>query len=144
MDTICSISLKEIEQRLENGQNMALDVSTKALDSLAEEGYDVRYGARPLKRVIAKRLLNPLSKLVLEGGVIDGDVVKVRTRGEVEKMTDNEHGWISGSNDIRGIGSETENQVVLLRNHKLVTHSDSQEPNSSDHWDTQNHTNNTA
>lgn len=119
MDAICSIGLKEISQRLENGQNMSLNVSPKAMDSIANEGYDVRYGARPLRRVLAKRILNPLSKLVLEGGVIDGDEVKVRTKEE-SKGSNECYGWISSS----GLGYDDEggdmNDIVLMRNHEFL------------------------
>merc|ERR1712176_555594 len=101
---------------------MTLDVSSTALEILSEKGYDVRYGARPLKRTLARELLNPLSRLVLEGAVIDGDEVLVRSRGEAEKIqaantgTDSNNqfpwGWIS-SNPL----SEDKNDVVIIRNH---------------------------
>ena len=116
MDDICAIGLKEISDRLENGQNMTLDVSADALSSLTQEGYDVRYGARPLKRVLASRILNPLSKLVLDGGVQDGDVVKVRTIQEAEAWKidqTNTHGWVNSNVH----GDENKNDVVILRNH---------------------------
>jgi ATP-dependent Clp protease ATP-binding subunit ClpB len=44
---------------------------------LAEKGYDPAYGARPLKRVIQKELQDPLARLLLEGAISDGDVIKV-------------------------------------------------------------------
>lgn len=118
MDMIADIGLKEIATRLENAQNMQLDVSDSAKSCIAEKGYDVRYGARPLKRVLARDILNPLSRLVLEGGVIDGDTVKVRTLGEVESSVtiDSSISWISSSSD-----SEDKNNVVILRNHEQKT-----------------------
>ena len=97
---------------------MTLDVSSAAKDCIAERGYDVRYGARPLKRTLVKEVLNPLSRLILEGSVHEGDVVRVRTRGEAlnlqkkESQSTNDHddttitggttvwGWGSGSNPI--------------------------------------------
>ena len=45
-------------------------------------GYDVRYGARPLQRTIQTHVLNPLSKLILEGGVGKGDEVLLDFGGE--------------------------------------------------------------
>ena len=108
------IGIKEIADRLDNGQNMKLDVSQSALDCLSEKGYDVRYGARPLKRVLAKDVLNPLSRLVLEGGVLDGDTVQIRTRGEAEKnQGKNDFGFISSNQN-----GDDKNAVVILRNHK--------------------------
>ncbi len=94
---------------------MTLDISQPSIDCLADRGYDVRYGARPLKRTLARDVLNPLSRLVLDGSVIDGDIVRVRTRGEAEKILKNdskEIGFISAS------GSENEkNTVVIMKNH---------------------------
>jgi hypothetical protein len=95
---------------------MVLDVSENALSMLAEMGYDVRYGARPLKRVLNRELLNPLSRLVLEGAVRSGDKVRVRTRSEAEqrqKAGDAELGWICSNP-----ASDNKNDVVILRNHE--------------------------
>jgi len=119
MDKIAAIGLQEINERLQNSQNMVLDVSTAAKDCLAERGYDFRYGARPLKRVLAQDVLNPLSKLVLEGGVIDGDVVQVRTLGECQKLQRNSLpnlSWVSSDRD--GTDSDDKNSVVIIRNHE--------------------------
>ena len=112
MDIIAEIGINEIATRLEEGQNMSLDVSPNAKGVIAEMGYDVRYGARPLKRTLAKTLLNPLSRLVLEGSVKEGDTVKVRTRGEAEKQNGDSVGWISSNQS-----SDNRNDVVILRNH---------------------------
>jgi ATP-dependent Clp protease ATP-binding subunit ClpB len=49
------------------------------MDMIADLGYDPQFGARPLKRVIQKELVNGLSKLVLSGELSDGDLVKVST-----------------------------------------------------------------
>jgi len=111
IDTIATIQLAEIAERLEKGQNMTLDVSPASVDLLADKGYDVRYGARPLKRVLAHDVLNPLSRLVLDGGVIDGDVVRVRTLDEGEALIEQGgYGFISSSFD------EDKKVVVIMRN----------------------------
>lgn len=63
-----------------------------------------------------KGLLNPLSHLVLDGGVHEGDVVKVRTRGEaleLAKAEEGEFGWTSGSSLV----SDNKNDVVIPNNH---------------------------
>eukprot|EP00804_Cyclotella_cryptica_P018613 CCRYP_011414-RA/>CCRYP_011414-RA protein AED:0.06 eAED:0.06 QI:43/1/1/1/1/1/4/139/963 len=117
MDQIAKIHVAEIAHRLAEGQNMTLDVSHVALAAIAEKGYDVRYGARPLKRVLNKDILNPLSRLVLEGSVVEGDKVRVRTRGEaksIAKISEEPITWISsdGSNDDDG----DRNDIVVLRN----------------------------
>jgi ATP-dependent Clp protease ATP-binding subunit ClpB len=51
---------------------ITLEASDEALDWLAQLGYDPQYGARPLKRVIQKKILNELSKQIL-GGKVDKD-----------------------------------------------------------------------
>ena len=48
---------------------ITLEASEEALDWLAQLGYDPQYGARPLKRVIQKQILNELSKQILAGKV---------------------------------------------------------------------------
>jgi len=116
MDAIAAIQINEIAKRLENGQNMTLDVSESAKDVLVEQGYSVRYGARPLKRTLAKELLNPLSRLVLEGAALEGDVIKVRTRYEAEKeqkQAGGGLGWISSNP-----ASDNKNDIVIVRNHE--------------------------
>jgi len=52
-------------------------VSDEAKDWLAQTGYDVTYGARPLKRVIQKYLVNPLAQEILAGNFGNGDNIKV-------------------------------------------------------------------
>jgi len=80
MDSIVRIQLERVEQRLaERRINLQLDPS--ALHWLGERGYDPVYGARPLKRVIQKELVDPVAKKLLGGEIRDGEVVSV-TAGE--------------------------------------------------------------
>jgi len=58
-------------------QGITLKLSDAAQDHLAELGYDPQFGARPLKRVIQKELVNELSKLVLAGDYKEGDTIYV-------------------------------------------------------------------
>jgi hypothetical protein len=121
------IGINDIAERLENGQNMTLHVSQSALDCLSEAGYDFRYGARPLRRILARDVLNPLSRLVLEGAVIDGDTVRVCTRGEAERDQDGKNfGYITSSTR-----DDDKNAVVIMRNHDCEKVNDS----DLDSWD---------
>ena len=52
-------------------------MSPNAKEWLAEESYSPQYGARPLLRLIQRELLNPLSKLILKGHVVDDQEVSV-------------------------------------------------------------------
>jgi ATP-dependent Clp protease ATP-binding subunit ClpB len=64
-------------RRLLAGRKLGLEVSEKAAEILAGEGYDPDFGARPLARVIQNRLQNPIAEKILEGAYHDGDIVKV-------------------------------------------------------------------
>jgi ATP-dependent Clp protease ATP-binding subunit ClpB len=56
---------------------ITINASEEALDWLAELGYDPQFGARPLKRVIQKRILNELSKQILAGTVNRDSKIKL-------------------------------------------------------------------
>jgi ATP-dependent Clp protease ATP-binding subunit ClpB len=70
------IQLARVLQRLAD-QRIHLTVSDAAKDLLAREGYDPVFGARPLKRVIQRQLLDALSLELLAGKFKEGDTVKV-------------------------------------------------------------------
>jgi ATP-dependent Clp protease ATP-binding subunit ClpB len=55
---------------------MTLAVDSAALAWLGDKGYDPVYGARPLKRVIQKELMDPIARLLLAGDLKDGDVIQ--------------------------------------------------------------------
>ncbi|MEO1040540.1 MAG: ATP-dependent chaperone ClpB [Pseudomonadota bacterium] len=76
MGAIVSIQLKRLEALLAD-RRMTIELDDAARDWIATKGYDPAYGARPLKRVIQKELQDPLARMILEGGLVDGDVVKV-------------------------------------------------------------------
>jgi ATP-dependent Clp protease ATP-binding subunit ClpB len=72
-----------IQKRLlESG--IKIDISEKALDRLAKLGFDPQFGARPLKRVIQKELLNELSKQILSGNLNKESVIFVDMKNDVE------------------------------------------------------------
>jgi len=73
---IVEIQLRHLTRRLEQ-QKITLDLSDSAKAHLAREGYDPVYGARPLRRVIQKEILDPLSINILEGKVREGQTVKI-------------------------------------------------------------------
>jgi ATP-dependent Clp protease ATP-binding subunit ClpB len=66
--SIVDIQLKDIIQKLFD-QGIGFSVTDEALDWLAQLGYDPQYGARPLKRVLQRKILNELSKEILSGAV---------------------------------------------------------------------------
>jgi len=77
---IVGLQFKLIAKTLES-QGIKLSASPQAIEWLSELGYDPQFGARPVKRVIQKKILNELSKQILSGkvqtnGVIEIDVIK--------------------------------------------------------------------
>ena len=73
---IARIQLRYLEKRMAK-LDMVLEVSDAAVALIAEAGFDPVFGARPLKRAIQERIENPLSRLILEGGVGARDRVEV-------------------------------------------------------------------
>ena len=76
LSQIVDIQLRQVRQRLKQ-RNITLQVTLRAKEWLAERGYDPVYGARPLKRVIQRELLDRLANKILRGEVRDGDTVIV-------------------------------------------------------------------
>ena len=66
-------------QKMLTKQGIALRISERAKDLLADLGYDPQFGARPMKRVMQKEIVNELSKMVLSGNFAPGDTVYVDT-----------------------------------------------------------------
>ena len=75
---IAVILLKKVKKNLKR-QEISIEFSESALDLLADLGYDPQFGARPLKRVIQRDLINELSKKVLSGEFGPGDTLFVGT-----------------------------------------------------------------
>jgi ATP-dependent Clp protease ATP-binding subunit ClpB len=76
MDKIVDIQIARL-QKLVADRKLEIDLDAKAREWLANAGYDPVYGARPLKRVIQRRLQDPLAQLLLEGKISDGSKIKV-------------------------------------------------------------------
>jgi len=84
---IVEIQLGQLQERL-GSQHIALEVREAARALLAAEGYDPQFGARPLKRTLQDKLLNPLSLRLLDGQIKPGDRVTVdASKGELEFAT---------------------------------------------------------
>jgi ATP-dependent Clp protease ATP-binding subunit ClpB len=73
---IVGIQLQRLRGRLAQ-RRMVLNVTTAASELLAHEGFEPAYGARPLKRVIQRRLEDPIALAVLQGNFHDGDTITV-------------------------------------------------------------------
>src|SRR2546421_6120531 len=80
IDRIVEIQLGYLYRRLAE-RHIKLILTPAAKQLLGSEGYDPTFGARPLKRVIQRRLQDPLALQILEGTFRDGDTVEVDARG---------------------------------------------------------------
>jgi ATP-dependent Clp protease ATP-binding subunit ClpB len=76
LERIVEIQLSGLRKRLAE-RRITLDVTDAAESTLAREGFDPSYGARPLKRVIQREIGDRLAVLVLEGKAVDGSTVTV-------------------------------------------------------------------
>ncbi|MHA2878731.1 ATP-dependent chaperone ClpB [Vibrio campbellii] len=74
--SIASIQLERLAKRLEE-KGYQLEVSEKALDLIAQVGFDPVYGARPLKRAIQQNVENPLAKSILAGQILPDKKVQL-------------------------------------------------------------------
>jgi len=73
---IVEIQITQMKQRLQDN-GFKLDVSSEAVDWLAQLGYDPQFGARPLKRVLQKRVMDELSKQILSGNLSINDEIMI-------------------------------------------------------------------
>ena len=69
--------VESLAKRLLEQRGVALTVSNQALMALVKEGYDAQYGARPLKRIIQRKIEDKLSEEILMGRIQNGQGVKV-------------------------------------------------------------------
>jgi ATP-dependent Clp protease ATP-binding subunit ClpB len=76
MRKIIDIQLRGLMKRLED-RKIRVELTDRAKDQLIAEGYDPTYGARPLKRTIQRRILDPLAMRVLQGEFRDGETIRI-------------------------------------------------------------------
>jgi ATP-dependent Clp protease ATP-binding subunit ClpB len=82
LEKIVDIQMRALGKRLLE-RNIRIELTQEAKDLLIEEGYDPAFGARPLKRVIQKQLLDSIALRLLQGEFRDGDIIKVgESQGE--------------------------------------------------------------
>lgn len=76
ISTIASLQLQRVADRLVK-KDITVKYSNEAVTHVSEKGYDKRFGARPLKRLIQREILNPLSLQIIDGDIQTGDTVKI-------------------------------------------------------------------
>jgi ATP-dependent Clp protease ATP-binding subunit ClpB len=82
------LQLQQVQKLVAN-KNITLNFTAEAKERLAAIGYDPIYGARPLKRIIQKYVINVLSEKLLSNEIAEGDTVEIGTdnRGMIAFVT---------------------------------------------------------
>ncbi|EPS36254.1 hypothetical protein H072_10355 [Dactylellina haptotyla CBS 200.50] len=74
---IVELRLKEVQEKLDE-RRILLELGDGVKEYLSEKGYSVKYGARPLQRLVMKQLLNPLAMRLIQGQILAGETAKVK------------------------------------------------------------------
>lgn len=82
---IVDIRLKELQDKLDD-RRITLKVDDAAKDWLAERGYDLKYGARPLNRLIMRKVAKVLAERLITGEIKTGMTAKVQLAGGGEEL----------------------------------------------------------
>jgi ATP-dependent Clp protease ATP-binding subunit ClpB len=77
LSSIVDLQVARLIERVRSQREIEVVLTDDARTLLGNLGYDPTYGARPLKRVIQKRLVDPLALAILEGRFVPGDTVRV-------------------------------------------------------------------
>jgi len=78
---IVKIQIDLVRERLAI-KEISLELTDEAYEYLAKEGYNPQYGARPLKRVIQNKILNPVASLIISKEILKGGVVSVSVKNK--------------------------------------------------------------
>ena len=96
---ILQLLLKKIRKMLAK-QELNLEISEKALDLLADLGYDPQFGARPMKRVLQKEIVDQLSKYLLAGKFAAGDTILVDKDAKGLTFSEKKTGVTTGKKEV--------------------------------------------
>ncbi|MDX2445191.1 MAG: ATP-dependent Clp protease ATP-binding subunit [Bacteroidales bacterium] len=83
---IIDIELRGLFARI-NNLGYQIKLTTEAKDYVAEKGYDVQFGARPLKRAIQKYIEDPMAEVIIQADLKEGDTIAVGFDKEKEELT---------------------------------------------------------
>ena len=77
MRAIVDVQLKRVARQVKDSRDITLEFDDSVRDMLARDGYDPAFGARPLKRLVQKRVLDPLALELIDGRIHNGEAVRV-------------------------------------------------------------------
>jgi ATP-dependent Clp protease ATP-binding subunit ClpC len=83
---IIDLELKGLFERI-NGLGYQIKLSSAAKEFIADKGYDVQFGARPLKRAIQKYLEDPMAEVIIKADIKEGDIISVGYSKKKEEIT---------------------------------------------------------
>jgi ATP-dependent Clp protease ATP-binding subunit ClpB len=83
VEKIAKIQVDIVKKRLTE-KEIKLDVSPEVISHLAQIGFDPQYGARPLKRIIQSKILNPVASIIISKGLNKGGTVSVKLKSDKE------------------------------------------------------------
>ena len=107
---IVDLELSKVEKRLAN-KEIKIEISDKAKELLVKEGFDQNLGARPLKRVIQKLILDPLSVKIVSGEISEGS--RIFIDADKEKIIFGETLGRSPKGEARQMPKMTERQKLV-------------------------------
>ena len=84
---IASLMIDELRERLQEEHGMTLTLDDSANELLIEQGYDSKYGARPMRRAIERLMENPISELILNHSFEHGSTIVASANGEEMRFT---------------------------------------------------------
>jgi ATP-dependent Clp protease ATP-binding subunit ClpA len=82
---IVALQLRGVNSRLEE-RKIRLELTEDGRSFLAQEGYDIEYGARPIRRAIRRFLLEPLSQRLLDADFREGDIIVADAASDGESL----------------------------------------------------------
>jgi len=84
---IANLMINELKERLQEEHGMTLTLDDSANELLIEQGYDSKYGARPMRRAIERLMENPISELILNHSFEHGSTIVASADGEEMRFT---------------------------------------------------------
>lgn len=82
---IVKLHIEKLQERLKE-KNITLDPEKSALDLLAKVSYDPQYGARPVRRKVQDLVEDPLTEMIIQGKVKDGNTVRIRKKRDKDEI----------------------------------------------------------
>ncbi|MCB9810996.1 MAG: AAA family ATPase [Candidatus Nomurabacteria bacterium] len=111
--SIVSIQIEDVQCRLEK-KEIILTMTDDVLEYLAKEGYDPKFGARPLKRLIQSKILTPVANMMVGEGMLQRGSVKVTMKKGELNFEVKRSGQRARSNSRKKAGSSKQKETVSV------------------------------